>query len=209
MSGRQQSAPEGVATIPDGLPLLSAGKHRSPDEGACFMELASVLAGEAFSDRPRCTHPLLAEVARRVNDTLDDVRRQRLVTLVPAVVGVKGHNPAMTAALVQEVTLAALSVQSQSKPLRKACRRATRRGHASGPGRCWALLTETGYVRGAATRAATRAVENVHHADPEQLIDLLASAIQAAHDAHTHPRRTTAPQGHNRVAKGRRVGTGR
>ena len=30
--------------VPDGLPVLSRGKHRSPRKGACFMEMASVLA---------------------------------------------------------------------------------------------------------------------------------------------------------------------
>jgi hypothetical protein len=45
------------------LPLLSRGKHRSPLKGACFMEFASMLAGERWSDHPACTHPLLAAVA--------------------------------------------------------------------------------------------------------------------------------------------------
>ena len=30
---------------PDGVPVLSRGKHRSPRRGACFMEFASFLAG--------------------------------------------------------------------------------------------------------------------------------------------------------------------
>ena len=29
---------------------LSKGKHTSPEEGACVMELASMLAGETFTD---------------------------------------------------------------------------------------------------------------------------------------------------------------
>src|SRR6266545_4298303 len=44
---------------PDLFPILSPGKHRSPRTGACFMELASLLAGERWSDHPACTHPLL------------------------------------------------------------------------------------------------------------------------------------------------------
>ena len=31
---------------------LSAGKHRSPEDGVCVVELASMLAGETFTDRP-------------------------------------------------------------------------------------------------------------------------------------------------------------
>ena len=51
------------------LPILSRGKHRSPRKGACFMEFASLLAGERWSDHPACTHPLLAAVARHVMTT--------------------------------------------------------------------------------------------------------------------------------------------
>ena len=31
---------------PDVMPILSPGRHRSPRRGACFMELASYLAGD-------------------------------------------------------------------------------------------------------------------------------------------------------------------
>ena len=37
------------------LPVLSRGKHRNPRKGACFMEFASLLAGERWSDHPACT----------------------------------------------------------------------------------------------------------------------------------------------------------
>lgn len=73
--------------IPDQFPLLCVGKHRNPRKGACFMELASYLAGERWSDRPGCTHPLLAKLARNVNDLTSDVNRQQLAMLVPSVIG--------------------------------------------------------------------------------------------------------------------------
>jgi len=78
------------SSAPDALPVLSRGKHWSPRRGACFMELASVLAGERWSDHPSCTHPLLAALAREVNDLTSDGDRQRLVGLVPSVVGRSG-----------------------------------------------------------------------------------------------------------------------
>jgi hypothetical protein len=74
-------------SVPDELPILSRGKHRSPHRGACFMELASYLAGERWSDHPACTHPLLASVARAVNDYTSDEGRSRLAVLVPSVIG--------------------------------------------------------------------------------------------------------------------------
>lgn len=75
------------------LPLLSRGKHRNPRRGACFMELASYLAGERWSDAPACTHPLLAHLARLVNDLTGDADRPRLATLVPAVIGLNSDDP--------------------------------------------------------------------------------------------------------------------
>ena len=70
---------------PEMLPLLSRGKHRNPRRGACFMELASYLAGEHWSDHPACTHSLLASVARLVNDYTSDAERPRLAELIPSV----------------------------------------------------------------------------------------------------------------------------
>ncbi|HEY0952732.1 hypothetical protein [Nocardioides sp.] len=67
--------------VPDGLPLLSRGRHRTPRRGASLTEVASLLAGEPWSDRPGCTHPLLADLARLVNDHTSDARRPGLVTL--------------------------------------------------------------------------------------------------------------------------------
>ena len=80
------------AQSPTLLPVLSRGTHRSPHEGACFMEFASVLAGEPWSDRPGCTHPLLAELARHVNDNTSDAGRPRLVDLIPSVIGLTGDD---------------------------------------------------------------------------------------------------------------------
>jgi hypothetical protein len=78
--------------LPALLPMLARGKHRSPRKGACFMELASLLAGERWSDDPACTHPLLAAVARHVNDYTSDAGRQRLAELIPSVVGLTGED---------------------------------------------------------------------------------------------------------------------
>lgn len=74
--------------MPAVVPTLSRGKHRNPRKGACFMEFASYLAGEAWTDHPRCTHPLLAETARLVNDHTSDAARSQLAPLIPSVIGV-------------------------------------------------------------------------------------------------------------------------
>ena len=78
--------------VPDGIPVLSRGRHRTPRRGACFMEFASVLAGERWSDHPSCTHPLLGQLARQVNDNISDDGRQELALLIPSVVGRRGND---------------------------------------------------------------------------------------------------------------------
>jgi hypothetical protein len=80
------------AHLPELVPVLSRGKHRSPRQGACFMELASYLAGERWSDHPACTHPLLAALARDVNDFSSDAGRSRLARLIPSVIGLTGED---------------------------------------------------------------------------------------------------------------------
>ncbi|PJI93636.1 hypothetical protein [Luteimicrobium subarcticum] len=81
-----------MSTTFDVLPMLGRGKHRNPRKGACFMELASYLAGERWSDHPACTHPLLAMLARAVNDLTTDVGRPRLALLIPSVIGVSSDD---------------------------------------------------------------------------------------------------------------------
>src|SRR3954451_6271838 len=66
---------------------LARGRHKSPSDGACVMELASMLAGEDFSDRPKCVDPVIASFLRAFNDRLDTRQRQRLRPYAAAVVG--------------------------------------------------------------------------------------------------------------------------
>ena len=92
------------------LPLLSRGRHGNPRKGACFMELASMLAGERWSDRPACTHPLLAAVARHVNDYTSDDGRQRLIILIPSVIGLVSDDLRIDARIALRCATTALPV---------------------------------------------------------------------------------------------------
>ena len=100
---------------PDGVPLLSRGRHRSPRQGACFMELASHLAGEPWSDHPACTHPLLAALARGVNDHTSDAARPLLLDLVPSVVGSHGEDPWIDVRIARLAAVAALPVVAEER----------------------------------------------------------------------------------------------
>lgn len=68
---------------------LSPGKHYSPDDGACVMELASMLAGEPFNDHPASVCPVLGSLLRSYNDSVDDEARQDLYAYAARVVGTR------------------------------------------------------------------------------------------------------------------------
>lgn len=115
------TAPHGA--MPDGLPLLTRGRHTGPAEGSCLMEYVSVLAGSRFSDRPRCTHPLLAWAARRINDAVGDTARPALATLAPDLIGTRVHRRrarrVVRAGVYAELAAAGLSVDPRHPVLRE------------------------------------------------------------------------------------------
>jgi len=101
------------STIPAGIPILSAGRHRSPRQGACFMEFASYLAGERWSDHPECTHPLLAALARDVNDLTSDAARGRLLPMVHRVVGLRDADSQRIALIAARAAMGIASYDRQ------------------------------------------------------------------------------------------------
>ncbi|WP_448003336.1 hypothetical protein [Agromyces bauzanensis] len=97
------------------MPILSPGRHRSPRRGACFMEFASYLAGERWSDHPACTHGTLAHLARMVNDLTTDAGRARLAPLIPTVVGLTSDDPLLDVLLAARAANAALPVVAEER----------------------------------------------------------------------------------------------
>jgi hypothetical protein len=137
--------------IPLLVPTLSAGRHRSPRKGACFMEFASFLAGERWSDSPRCTDPVLATLARAVNDTMSDQRRGELVTEIPRVIGLRGDELRVGLVVAARAAAVALPVASMER----------QRALAVGLIATLDALAELGINRPRAAEAAAQALEQV------------------------------------------------
>ena len=97
------------------VPILSRGKHRNPRKGACFMEFASYLAGERWSDHPACTQGTLAHLARMVNDRTSDTGRGRLAPLVPQVIGLTSDDPLLDVIIAVRASEAALPIAAESR----------------------------------------------------------------------------------------------
>ncbi len=83
--------------VPDRLPVLDRGRHAPGDGKVCAMEAAAWLAGEPWTDHPRSVHPVIAMVARAVNDSVSDAQRAKLWPLVIASVGTaRPRDPLLT-----------------------------------------------------------------------------------------------------------------
>lgn len=70
-----------------GLVKVDHGAHDGREEGMCVMEAVAYIAGEPHSDHPACVSDTITEVMIEANDNLDDIARQRLLEVVPEIIG--------------------------------------------------------------------------------------------------------------------------
>src|SRR5947209_1839234 len=68
---------------------LGPGRHPRPGQEVCVLELASMLAGDRFGDRPVSVCPVIGAILRAYNDNIDDRRRQDLYRFAADVVGTR------------------------------------------------------------------------------------------------------------------------
>lgn len=181
------------------FPPVARGRHTGPDDGACLMELASMLAGEPFSDSPQSVHPVLASVARAVNDRVGDGTRSRLARLVPMMLHTDDTGLQGCAAVVVACADAALATEHCDMATRCGLEAARRRARRVLAGRALSAhlrthrsaaplagLLDWAYCHGAVLRTA-EAVAVVANADPgasqdedEKLESLLVACASAA-----------------------------
>ncbi|HET8673422.1 MAG TPA: hypothetical protein VFL87_07295 [Thermoleophilaceae bacterium] len=86
----RHTAPTGDRPASHQTVKLARGRHSSPAEGVCVMELASMLADEPFSDRPQSVSPVIGAFLRAYNDRLDDRLRDDLYLYAANIVGTRG-----------------------------------------------------------------------------------------------------------------------
>ncbi len=194
---------------PDGMPVLEAGAHRDARSGSCVMEYVSVLAGERFTDRPRCTHPAVAALAWQVNDAVSHDARQQLgvraVDLVGAGRDLDGPvRPVVLAAVARAglrldptsrffTRLARRVEEAQDKA---AQRRAEGRDAGDGSGGRIATLLHVGPVNHACAHllVASRAAGLDATARDAVLVDLLDDCLAAVRAGRT-PAPAAVPAG--------------
>ncbi len=149
--------------------MLSQGAHLSPDDGMCLMEAVSRAAHLPWSDAPECTHPLLAHLARLVNDASSDAGRQQLSVLVPVLAEVRPDGPdsAAVSARVAEACSAAALRRHPTRLLihlhRVTAAQLVREEQMSTPARVLGRVRRTAFARGPAARAVEAAVAALLH----------------------------------------------
>ncbi|HSK57622.1 MAG TPA: hypothetical protein VK935_01090 [Actinomycetospora sp.] len=184
---------------PDGLPVLDAGAHRDAEAGSCLMEYVSVLAGERFTDRPRCTHPAVAAVAWQVNDALSSAARQQLGTRAVALIGL-GRDAAVEVRpiVLETIARAGLAIDPGNRFFPRLQRRLARRAEAGPPrpgrgedgrGGRLATLLHVGPVNHACAHllVAARVADLDTEARDQLLVALLDDAIDAVRTAERRP----------------------
>jgi hypothetical protein len=111
-----QSSRRSVASV-----RLEPGRHRSPDHGVCVVELASMIGGERFSDRPDCVCPVIGAFLRSWNDAVSYADRQRLEPYASRVVGTGGDRRISTDR--RDICLSYGGADLDRGPLRRAAAR--------------------------------------------------------------------------------------
>lgn len=179
--------------VPELLPTLSRGRHDNPSQGACLMEYVSVLAGQPFSDRPDCTDPLLATIARVVNDRTSDSARPRLAGLAPDLAAARRLTPQQRAQVQARCAEMAAWLHPHHRGLARAAVRTQaqldrQRRPGAGQGR-WQMLLDRTVRRGRSWHYDPHPVLRhlVANADPdrdERLCALLTDCVRDARPEH-------------------------
>lgn len=116
----------GRLRLDEGSLHLAPGSHSSPRDGVCAVELASLLAGEKFSDRPRCVCRVVAASLRSFNDRASHADRQRLIPYARRAVGTRGDRELTRAR--RELCLVWAGAHPDAGPLRSLWDRIWMRG---------------------------------------------------------------------------------
>jgi hypothetical protein len=150
------------------------------------MELASMLAGEPFSDRPRCVDPVIAAFLRTYNDGIDDKRRQELYPIAAEAVGTRSVSSVQS----ERAQLCLRWAQARHNVARRGARRLMPRRPLLPDGRLGDDAAGTLAGRVAVKQATKRRVSGGHEAALAFVRELLS--VGAA-PAPTLPREEAQP----------------
>jgi hypothetical protein len=175
------------------VPHLSRHRHLHPADGTCLMEWVSILAGEDFSDSPGCTHPLLAYLARIVNDTVDETARQHLIRWAPSLTGAAGHGYLTSRRIVAACATVAVDAGVGDRRIRRAASAET--GTMDGArGRGISAIGDRWYRRGPARHLLNHVARRIMSLPPADRDQTMCLVLEAAIVVTTGHRPAAAPR---------------
>ncbi|MFI8893770.1 hypothetical protein [Streptomyces paradoxus] len=187
LPGRRTSV-ESSAGVPAGLPVPGRFAHLHPDDGACLMETAGLLATGRLTDSPAGTHPALAALARVVNDSVGDDARHALWPLAADLADARPAGRDYPPLLIGTVVDAARRVRPASRRLARcgrACRWRAERLADAPPGGPAVRIADLLWWRGPGRRRLERALRVLCAApEADRLLSLLLR--QAVAQAREH-----------------------
>jgi hypothetical protein len=141
------------------------------------MELASILAGERFSDRPKSVCPLIGAILRTFNDHIADDRRQDLYRFAAQAVGTRGDF-----ALQRERAAVALDAAREARAETPRGKRLPEPEVDAGPEEIADYVVESMALR-AYSRYRSRRWDDASHEKMISLLDRLIAIGGSAFDA--------------------------
>jgi hypothetical protein len=159
---------------------LEPGSHRSPADGVCIVELASMIGGEPFSDRPECVCPVIAAFLRGWNDRAGYFDRQRLRPYAHRVVGTGGYR--RISRIRRDLCLRWAGADLGAGPLRRALARAAMRVRIAWAVGLWQAIRLT---EGAGTYAARTCFAS---GGADQAFELLERMLEVGAEPPAEPR---------------------
>ena len=169
-----------LSDLPDLVPVLSAGRHRNPRKGACFMEMASFLAGERWSDHPSCT--LIPDVVGLTGTDLDIdlvIATRAAAAALPIAPSTRQNVLAVGLLTTQRVAATRPTVRADVDALCAAAFASAPEAHAwAGRYAREAVVSERTYRRQTAPHTVAYAVEGLAVACVDDVADRLVALLE-------------------------------
>jgi hypothetical protein len=98
------------------VPWLRSGTGETPADGGCILQVIDWVDRLEWTDSPPCVHPVLAALAIRANDNMDDRARQQLLGLAPRLMGTASYDPVLAVRLAVFCARYVLPVFEAARP---------------------------------------------------------------------------------------------
>ena len=142
------------------VPFIRSGVGASPADGGCILQVVSWIHNEGWTDDPPCVHPVIRRLAIAANDKLPDGERQKLLDLIPRMMGTASDDRVLSVRLAIVCAKAVLPIYEERKPGDERPRKAIGTAEAWCECPCKEHAAEAGAAANAAYNAATYAAAN-------------------------------------------------